>query len=279
MQMRILATFLLIFMIQCSQKKNAEFCSVGGEELSPIVDSWSAIYQESGRKVPQHEARGNRTAAPALASRICNLAFVSDALPSEDLDLITRKLGRTPGAIPIAVEIIAFAVPKSFPVDSLSVEQIKSIFGSGEEDASALGLPPGKISAFGINSASDRYFWLKGALGIRAFSDRVKEMSGPLTLMDRVAVTSYGIGYGRPLEANGVKLLDISKDGRVLGIKSTDYPFRRYYFAYVTEKTPDTKAFLEFVLSDRGQKALLPSGLYPLPDSALIKAREELARQ
>jgi ABC-type molybdate transport system substrate-binding protein len=76
-----------------------------------------------------------------------------------------------------------------------------------------------------------------------------------------------------------VKLLDISKDGRVLGIKSTDYPFRRYYFAYVTEKTPDTKAFLEFVLSDRGQKALLPSGLYPLPDSALIKAREELARQ
>ncbi len=262
----------------CSSQKHLDFCSVGGEELNPVLDSWSAIYAESGRKGPQHEGRGNRTASLALADRRCSLAFVSEALPQEDIDRIVKKLSKPPKAVPVAMEVMAFAAARNFPADAVSIEQLQALYGKGEQDAAALGLGAGKIEALGINSASDRYFWMKSALGIKSFSDRVKEMSGPLALVDRAA-TSYAIGYARPAEAtDAVKLLQIKKDGRTFAVNAPDYPFRRYYYVYATDISAESRAFLEFALSDRGQKALQPLGLFPLPADALRKAREEIMR-
>lgn len=256
----------------CSKPRGTTYCSVGTEELNAAMDAWSALYKPA----PQHEGRGSRVGAKALAEGLCEMAASSEILPDEDIDLIKRRQ-KLPTAIPVAEEVLAIIASKDFPADTISVSDLAAAYAGGP-DAVWPGL---KITAHGINTASDRYFFFRrAALDGRPGSDRVLEAPGPLALVDRVA-KGASLGYARPLEATpAVKILRLTSDGKALAPEDAGYPLRRYYYIYVTSPSNETKAFLKFVLSDDGQKALKPLGLVPLEAHARTDAllRLETAR-
>lgn len=264
----ILAVCLLL---SCQKARSTSFCSVGSEELNAAMDAWAASFKVG--TPPQHEGRGSRAGAKALADGVCEMALSSEILPDEDVDRIAKAQGK-PEALPIAEEVLAVVASRDFPADQISLEQLVKIYSDGEQDPSRLGWPAGPaLKAHGINSGSDRYFWFRrAALDGRPVSDRVLESSGPLSLIDRLS-KGPAIGYARPLEATAfVKTLKVVFEGNALLPDSPGYPLRRYYYAYISKPSEETKAFLRFVLSPDGQKSLKPLGLAALEEHARNEA-------
>jgi len=264
----ILTGVLICLLFSCSKPRGTTFCSVGSEELNAAMDAWGAVYKPVP---PQHEGRGSRVGAKALADGICEMAASSEILPDEDIDRIVKKQNAKPEALPVAEEVLAIIASKDFPSDQISLEQIVRIYSEGEQDPGKLGWPAGPaLKAHGINSASDRYFWFRRtALDLRTVSDRVLEAPGPLALVDRVAKGPHALGYARPLETTpNVKILKVVHNGAALLPDAADYPLRRYYYVYVAKPSEQTKAFLRFILSPEGQRSLKPLGLAALEEHA-----------
>jgi phosphate transport system substrate-binding protein len=268
--MRSIVTGALICLLfSCGKPRGTTYCSVGSEELNAAMDAWAAVYKPG--PAPQHEGRGSRVGAKALADGICEMAASSEILPDEDIDRIARKQSAKPEALPVAEEVLAIIASKDFPADQISIAQLVKIYSEGEQDPARLGFASGgPLKAHGINSASDRYFWFRRvALDMRTVSDRVLEAPGPLALVDRVAKGPLALGYARPLETTPhVKTLKVVQDAAALLPDAADYPLRRYYYIYVTRPSQETKAFLHFILSAEGQKSLKPLGLVPLEEHA-----------
>ncbi|MCE9597646.1 MAG: substrate-binding domain-containing protein [Spirochaetia bacterium] len=266
--------------LQCKgQPRGTTFCAAGGEELNVAMDAWSAAYTSKG-KPPQYEGRGNRTATIALKEGVCEMGASSEALPDEDIHSIVTATGKKPTILPIAIEGMAFIASADISATSISQIQLKKIFANGEQDGSAIGLA-GKLQAYGINSASDRYNWIKKDVISASFSDRVRELSGPLALADKIQQTSGGIGYVRPREAGSARILAVKTDkGNVLPtvetIRNGSYPFTRQYYLYLVNPSRETREFVRFILSEEAQKQLLPIGLYPLSDAGRKAAIQEL---
>jgi len=232
------------------------------------MDAWAASFKVG--TPPQHEGRGSRVGAKALADGVCEMALSSEILPDEDIDRIVKKQGMRPEALPIAEEVMAVIASRDFPADQISLEQLVKIYADGEQEPFRLGWPAGPLfKAHGIGTGSDRYFWFRRAvLDGRPVSDRVLESSGPLTLVDRVGAGG-GIGYARPLETTPqVKTLKVIFEGAARLPDAPGYPLRRYYYAYITKPSEETRAFLRFILSPEGQKSLKPLGLAALEEHA-----------
>jgi phosphate transport system substrate-binding protein len=91
-------------------------------------------------------------------------------------------------------------------------------------------------------------------------------------VVNAVSKEKFGIGYGGAAFAKGIKILKVKKDAGTAGIAPdlktvTDgtYPLARPLFFYVRNKpSGDIKAFVDFVLSDEGQKIVDKVGYYPI---------------
>lgn len=272
LRIQALVLFPIVFIFACGkpQSKGTSYCAAGGEELTVAMDAWSATYAGKARP-PQYEGRGNRTATIALKEGVCEMGASSEVLPDEDVHAIVSA-GKKAVAIPVAIEAIAFIVSNDIPATSISQQQVVQIFARGEQDGTTLGMT-GKIQAYGINSATDRYHWIRKDILGAAFSDQVREMSGPLALADRISQTSGGIGYARPREAGSARILSVGTQKGIVppspeNIRNGAYPFTRRYFLYLVNPSQETRAFVRFVLSDEAQKQLLPIGLYPLDEQS-----------
>lgn len=285
------------------------FCSVGGEELNDALDSWRAGFAEIGNASnsgdssvgdgPIHEGRGNGVAPGALLDGVCDMAAMSRPMTDAEVDRFVRRYGKAPRAIPAAVEALAIIVPEHSPLRSVSRQQLKQLYGEGPHLLSEV-FPEVEsdpewgmrdLSLHGLNTASDRYRWFKDTLELANLSDRVREESGPLALVDAIASSRHGFGYARATEMSaGVRALPLrldSESGReaialdATTVQSGRYPLRRYYYLYLP---PDgarpldsrTRQFMEYVLSDAGQQRLAPLGLYPLSSQEQRQAQAAL---
>ena len=80
------------------------------------------------------------------------------------------------------------------------------------------------------------------------------------------------IGYGGAAYAEGVKDCEIKLDANSEGvlptaatIKDKTYPISRYLYMYLkSSPTGETKAFIDWILSEEGQKIIASVGYYPL---------------
>lgn len=296
--MRRIGLILSVCMLAvCSRTPSSSqtFCSVGTEELNTAFDTWGKMAQENGLPRPVHEGRGNLLAPRALLESRCTMGAASMPMSDADMDALRKKFGQPPLAIPVALDAVAVIAHPSVETRALSVEHLAVIFHSTPPTWPE-GFPGrGEMRVFGLNSASDLYlfFKVKGLTGQRV-SDRVVEMSGPLSLVDKVASTSGSVGYARPIHADArVKVLALrgsanaSVEPDITSIQSGAYPLSRFLYIYIRSDRLDqtTRAFLELVLSEKGQEILRHFGFYPLGEkdrtaalNAVRKVPEALSR-
>ncbi len=267
----------------CRKKVDVRpYCSVGGSEFDTIVDAWNAARRntDSGSPSLHHEGRGNRTAAAPLLRGACGLAAVTERLPDRDYSRLLRAFGKEPTVLAVAMEAVVFVVPERSPLTAISVEGARRVFSGPPVSSNDLGTTAAAqpLQPFGVNSASDRYRWFKQAVLSGAnVASHVIEVPGPLELVDRVALSPGGIGYARPRELKaGVRALPMSSGNRTVTFSesaagSGDYPLARYFYLYLPPPghrsvNADVIAFVEFAVGPRGQAALRPLGLYPVPE-------------
>lgn len=266
--------------------------SVGSDTLNNMMALWAEAFQATYPNVKiQIEGKGSSTAPPALIEGTSQLGPMSRKMKPTEIDKFEAKYGYKPTAIPVALDALAVFVNKDNPVESLSMQQVDSIFSStykqGGKSIDTWGdtglegaFESRPISVYGRNSASGTYgFFKKVALSKGDFKSSVKEQPGSSAVVQGIASDLYGIGYsGIGYKTSGVKAIALSSDSEIFepsfeNCLSGDYPLARFLYIYVNKAPnedlePLTYEFIKFVLSREGQEVVLKDGYFPMPATA-----------
>lgn len=213
-------------------------------------------------------AEGSTTGFAALIDKTAAIGMASRPAKPEEISAAAAK-GVTLKSTTVAYDGIAVIVNSGNTVNSLTKRQVEQIFTGEVTDWSAAGGTAGKISTYTRNTSSGTYSEFKElAMKKRDYAPDSQKLAGNEQIASEVGKNKNGVGYvGLAYsKAPGVKVVAIdgaspSKES-VLG---KTYPYARPTF-YYTDGDPKgaAKEFLDFTLSDAGQKIVEQVGFVPI---------------
>lgn len=213
-------------------------------------------------------AEGSTTGIAAITDGTANIGMSSRRARATEMSAAQAK-GVTMKPIIVCYDGIAVIVNENNPLASLTRRQVEQIFTGDVTDWSAIGGQPGRISIYTRNTSSGTYSDFKElAMKRRDYASSAQKMAGNEQIAAEVAKNPNGIGYVGLAYKNapGVKVVAI--DGATPtneAVLAKQYPLARPTFYYTNgEPTGETAKFVEFTLSDEGQRIAERVGFVPV---------------
>jgi phosphate transport system substrate-binding protein len=265
--------------------------SVGSDTMNNLMTLWGETFTRFYPNVKlQVEGKGSSTGPPALIAGTAQLAPMSRAMKSSEIDEFERKFGYKPTQVRTSFDALAVYVNKDNPLDKISLGQADAAFSKNRKRGSSkdvrtwgdLGLTgewaTRPISLYGRNSASGTYgFFKEHVLQNGDFKDAVKEQPGSASVVQGVTNDRYGMGYsGIGYKTSGVKNVPLAESeagpfssGSYQDVASGTYPLARFLYVYVNRAPgkpldPLVREFLKLVASREGQEVVVKDGYLPL---------------
>jgi len=213
-------------------------------------------------------AEGSTTGFAALIDKTAALGMASRPAKPEEI-AAARSKGVELKETTVAYDGIAVIVNAANPVKGLTRKQVEQIFTGEISDWSAVGGSSGKISIYTRNTSSGTYAEFRElAMKKRDYAPSSQKLAGNEQIAQEVGNNASGIGYvGLAYStAHGVKVVPI--DGASPSKESVlakSYPYARPTFYYTDgEPTGLLKEFIDFTVSDAGQKIVAQTGFVPI---------------
>ncbi len=213
-------------------------------------------------------AEGSTTGIAAITDGTAQIGMSSRRAKPTEMSAAQAK-GVTMKPTIVAYDGIAVIVNSNNPLASLNKRQVEQIFAGDITDWSAVGGTPGKISIYTRNTSSGTYSDFKDlAMKKRDYAPSSQKMAGNEQIASEVSKNPNGIGYVglAYMDAPGIKVLPV--DGSTPtkeSVLAKKYPYARPTFYYTNgEPTGEAAKFLEFTLSDEGQKIASKVGFVPV---------------
>lgn len=213
-------------------------------------------------------AEGSTTGIAAITDGTAQIGMSSRrAKPTEMSAAGAKGVSLKPTIV--AFDGVAVIVNEKNPLSALTKRQVEQIFTGDITDWSAVGGTPGRISIYTRNTSSGTYSDFKDlAMKKRDYASSSQKMAGNEQIAAEVGRNPSGIGYVglAYLNSPGTKVVLI--DG-VSPSKETvlakKYPYARPTFYYTNgEPTGEAAKFVEFTLSEEGQKLVSQVGFVPV---------------
>jgi phosphate transport system substrate-binding protein len=238
-----------------------------GEELAPaLITEYKKTHPKA---VFDLEFKGTSYGFGALAGGYCDIAGASRAPSKDELEVAQFRNMEFSDHI-IGAYSVAVVVNAANPVAKLTKEQVRDLFTGVITNWSVVGGPDAPVHLFARDPISGTYIGFKElAMENKPYAREQNLFTNYQGIIGGVAKDAAGIGYsslelaGRP----GVKTVSIG--GVAPGEESVSngtYPYARklHLFTNKGHEAPEALDFIQFVLSERGQKVLEETGNTPL---------------
>ena len=216
---------------------------------------------------------GSGVGITALADGTTDIAMASRDLKTDE-KLKFTEAKKDIQQITIAFDALSVIVNPENKVMQLTREQLEKIYTGEITNWKDVGGANEKIVAYSRESSSGTYEFFKDhVLSKKNYATTVLSMPATGAIVQSVSQTKGAIGYvGLAYESIGVKSLSVSYDqGKtyvapsVSAAKDKSYPISRpLYYMYEMGAASKVKAFIDFALSDEGQKIVAEIGYVPL---------------
>jgi phosphate transport system substrate-binding protein len=213
-------------------------------------------------------AEGSTTGIAAITDGTAQIGMSSRRAKPTEMSAASAK-GVTMKPIIVCYDGMAVIVNENNPVDTLTARQVEQIFTGDMTDWSAVSGNPGKFSIYTRNTSSGTYQdWKDLAMKRRDYAPSSQKMAGNEQIAAEVAKNPNGIGYVglAYIKAPGIKVVSIA--GTIPSketVVSKKYPYARPNFYYTNgEPSGEAAKFIEFTLSDEGQKVVEQVGFVPV---------------
>jgi phosphate transport system substrate-binding protein len=206
----------------------------------------------------------------------------------EEIAEARKNTGKAPKEFVVGYDALAIYVHKDNPLNQITLDQIAQIYAEGGAITkwSDLGVKiPGvandQIVLVSRQSNSGTYEFLREhVLNKKDFRLGSRDMNGSKEVVALVASTPTAIGYsGMGYATAGVKMLQVKRTAKdpayaptVANTLAKTYPIARSLQVYTLgEPSGAVKAYIDWMLSDAGQKVVEATGYVPLPEAARLK--------
>src|ERR1700677_280531 len=216
----------------------------------------------------QIAAEGSATGIAALIDATAQIGMSSREVTATEI-----STGQLKGVVfkptIVAYDGICVILNSANGVKNLTKKQVEKIFTGEITDWSAVGGAPGPISIYTRNTSSGTYKDFQGmAMSKRDYATSSQKMAGNEQIAEEVGKNAAGIGYVGMAYANstGVKAVTVDDiEATADNVRSKKYPYSRATYYYTNgDPTGITKKFIDFTVSDEGQKIVEQVGFVPL---------------
>jgi phosphate transport system substrate-binding protein len=221
-------------------------------------------------------AHGTATAFEALATGKADIGMASRRINKEEQVRLAALGDFTSRASEnvLALDGIAVIVHPSNPIEALTVEQVAALFTGKFQDWSQLGGSAGPVHLYAHDAKSGTFDTFRElVLHGEKIAQGAERLEGSEELSRRVARDPAGIGFTSMAFIGTTKALKISLGGSVplrpmaLTVRTEDYILSRRLYLYTpaTSANPWARKFIEFSLSDAGQRIVDQMGFVGSP--------------
>jgi phosphate transport system substrate-binding protein len=261
----------------------------GSDTMVNVAQAWAEEYKKVSPGVAiEVSGGGSGVGIAALTKGTVEIATSSRNMKPEEIETAKKNTGKEPKEFIVGYDALAVYVHKDNPLTEITAEQLAEIFMEGGKVTkwSDIGVTiPGsgdEIVRVSRQSSSGTYeFFREHILNKKDFKLGSRDMNGSKEVVDLVASTPTAIGYSGMgyNEPGKVKMLKVaSKPGQpavepsVANTLDKSYPIARSLQVYsLGEPTGELKQYLDWTMSDAGQKILEACGYVPLPAAARTK--------
>ena len=262
-----------------------EIQNAGSDTMVNLALAWAEEYKKIKPEVSVSVAGGGSgTGVAALISGTTDIANCSRAMKTMELAKARKTRGTPPKQYIMGLDALAIYVHADNPLEEITVEQLGQIYAEGDAITkwSELGIQPpnGKDEIIRISrqSNSGTYVYFKEAVipEGKEFKLGTRDLHGSKDVVELVGNTPSAIGYsGMGYATSHVKMLKVSQKKGDTPFAPTlqnaldkKYPIARPLFMYtIGEPAGHIKSYIDWCLSDAGQKIVVDSGYIPAPNN------------
>ncbi len=257
--------------------------SKGSDTLVNVAQAWAEAYATVDPNVAVAvSGGGSGVGLTGLIDGTTEIANSSRKIKSKEIEA-ARKHGIEPKEFVVGYDALAVYVHKDNPIEKITIAQLAGIYGDDGTITkwSQLGvtMPGGAqndtIVRVSRQNNSGTYVYFKEAVLGEGHDYKLGsiDQSGSKDVVDLVARTMGAIGYsGLAYATPEVKLVPVAQDDAAPPVMPTmdtaidgSYPIARPLFMYTAgEPQGAVKAYLDWILSDAGQKIIHDKGYAPV---------------
>jgi phosphate transport system substrate-binding protein len=255
----------------------------GSDTMVNLAQAWAEEYKKVAPAVNvEVSGGGSGVGIAALIKGTIDIADASRNMKPDEIAQAKKNTGKEPKEFVVGYDALAIYINKQNPLNEITLDQIAQIYAEDGKITkwSQLGVTiPGvsddTIVRVGRQSSSGTYDFLREhVLKNKDFKNGSRDMNGSKEVVELVASTPTAIGYsGMGYATPEVKMLKIAaKTGdpsyppNVENTLQKTYPIARSLQVY-TLGEPDgaVKEYINWLMSDAGQKIVETSGYVPMP--------------
>jgi len=255
----------------------------GSDTMVNVAQVWAEEYRKAAPDVEvEVSGGGSGVGIAALLKGAVDIANASRDIKPSETEQAEKNTGKKPVGFNVGFDALAVYVHKDNPLNEITFEQLTDLYAEGGKTTrwSELGVKiPGvsddTIVRVSRQSSSGTYeFFREHALGNRDFRMGSRDLNGSKEVVELVGGTLTAIGYsGMGYATAAIKTLKVtSKPGSpavaptVAAVHDKTYPLARSLHLYTLgEPQGAVKQYIDWILSDAGQKVVEDSGYVPLP--------------
>lgn len=271
---RIIVIAIIAISLPFVQAQKASFKIKGSDTVLPLTQKEAEVFMKKNSSTSiMVTGGGSGVGISALLSGTTDIAQASRSLKLDE-KMKLNDAGKAFKETIIAYDALAVIVNPANKVKKLTREQLEGIFTGKITNWKQVGGDDLKIVVYSRETSSGTYeFFKEHVLNKKNYASSALLMPATGAIVQSVSQTKGAIGYvGLAYLEKSVKALEVSYDkGKtfvapsVETAKSKKYPVTRplyYYYLTTTQKT--IMPFVNFVLSDEGQKIVLAEGYIPV---------------
>jgi len=265
----ISALIVLTTIYGCKKKDTTEISIQGSTTVLPIVQRVAEVYMSKNPDVSLSvSGGGSGVGITALLDGTTDIAMASRQMKDKEKATANKK-GMKIKEVEIAMDGIAVIVHPSNSISEMTIDDIKSIYmEGGVSNWSKFGGEDKDIVVVSRDTASGTFevFEKKVLGGEKVRADALLQASN-VAVKNAVAGSEGAIGYmGIGYLGDEVKALLVNGvEPTEANVLSGEYPVARKLYLYIRgDASDDINAFVNFVLSDDGQRIVREVGYIPL---------------
>jgi phosphate transport system substrate-binding protein len=267
-----ISIIILSILLGCSGSKDSskEIIRIkGSDTMLHLTSLLAAEYMKSNPQISIYvEGGGTATGIEALGNGAIDICTASRTLKGEEVKILAENYRSVGMSTIIAKDALSIYVNINNPVNNISIDEIKKIYRCGIMNWNELGWENHVIIPVSRNPNSGTYLYFKEhILDGEEYCNEIQVKPTTESIVKFISENLYSIGYG------GIGYLtDSVKTLNVDGISPDDenvidgsYPISRYlHFYTLRQPEGEVKKFIDWVISDEGQKLVKKSGYIPL---------------